>query len=182
MTTEPLDFAESYFQWLYGQVAPVRLKNPARTYWSLLRQLHDKEFVYFVPNDDNRAEDGRALRLEFVEEAKVDPGQWFFDEGCSVLEMLVALSRRMTFLADRDVRYWFWLMLDNLGLTHFNDAYCDDANYDTQDLIDAALDRLINRTYDQDGNGGLFPLFNADKDQTKVEIWYQMNYYLLERG
>lgn len=180
MTAEPLD--EAYFQWLYAQVAPVRLKNPARTYWSLLRQLHDKEFVYFVPNDDNRAEDGKQLRHEFVEESTGVADEGWFHYGCSVLEMLIALARRLYFLADRDVSYWFWHLINNLQLTQFNDAYCDNANYDTQDLIDAVLDRLINRTYDEYGNGGLFPLRETDTDQRKVEIWYQMNYYLLERG
>ncbi len=47
---EPLD--ERYFRWLCSQVVNVKLKNPSRTYWSLLKQLHTKEFVWIIPNDE----------------------------------------------------------------------------------------------------------------------------------
>jgi len=39
---------------------------------------------------------------------------------------------------------------------------------------------LIWRDYHADGRGGFFPLTNPDTDQTKVEIWYQMNAYVTE--
>jgi len=48
--SQPLD--ELYFTWLYSQVGSVRTRNPARTYWSLLRYLYTKEFVWIIPNDD----------------------------------------------------------------------------------------------------------------------------------
>ena len=46
--------------------------------------------------------------------------------------------------------------------------------------IDDILDTLIWRTYEYDGIGGFFPLTNAEEDQTKVEIWYQMAAYINE--
>jgi hypothetical protein len=58
---EPLE--EAYFRWLCNQVVNVKLKNPSRTYWSLLKQLHSREFVWIIPNDDNRLEDGRYLAM-----------------------------------------------------------------------------------------------------------------------
>jgi hypothetical protein len=42
------------------------------------------------------------------------------------------------------------------------------------------LEKVINRTYHSSGKGGLFPLKHAEKDQTEVELWYQMNTYLVE--
>ena len=38
----------------------------------------------------------------------------------------------------------------------------------------------VERRYKRSGEGGLFPLKNAAKDQRKVEIWYQLSSYLLE--
>jgi hypothetical protein len=42
------------------------------------------------------------------------------------------------------------------------------------------LERLIWRQYREDGLGGFFPLNWPDKDQTQVEIWYQMQKYVTE--
>ena len=85
MTPELPD--DAYLGWLYSQVASVHLKNPSRTYWSLFRCLYTTEFVWFVPNDDNRVEDGRALRYQFIEETgtEVDP-EWLH-LGCSMIDL-----------------------------------------------------------------------------------------------
>lgn len=174
--SEPID--ELYFRWLYSQVSNVKLRNPSRTYWSLLKLLHMKEFVWFVPNDDNRLEDGRLLRTEFVETnhiQDVDPN--WKDLGCSMLEMLIGLSRRLWFEDDLPADEWFWHMLENLGLNGFTDR----GGWDEQD-VDEILNVVIWRTYEPDGRGGLFPLMDAHEDQREVELWYQMSEYLLENG
>jgi hypothetical protein len=44
------------------------------------------------------------------------------------------------------------------------------------------LDTLVWRTYQPDGRGGFFPLNHPEEDQTKVEIWYQMNKYVIEHA
>lgn len=176
----PLD--EIYLRWLYSQVSSVRLKNPNKTHWNLLRQLLCKEFVWFVPNDDNRVEDGRELRREFLVDLKireVDP-DWML-MGCSVLEMLIALSRRIAFEESTKPSFWFWKLIDNLGLTQFNDAWY--LAHRNEEVIDDRLDTLIFRTYAYDGSqGGLFPLKYPNKDQRTIEIWYQMCAYILEQG
>ena len=176
--TEPLE--ERYFRWLYSQVANVKLKNPSRTYWSLLKLLHMKEFVWIIPNDDNRLEDGRYLRYEFVntfELEDVDP-DWM-NLGCSMLEMLVGLARRLYFEDDSPVDEWFWRILDNLGLREFT----DDSNITEHvEDVENIIDNVIWRTYRPNGRGGLFPLKHAPEDQREVELWYQMSEYLLENG
>ena len=173
---EPLD--ELYLAWLYSQVGSIDTKSPTLTYWSLFRQMLSTEFVWIVPNDDNRVEDGRDLRDEFFVDAEfheVDP-DWM-NLGCSFLELLIGLSRRLSFASDREPRDWFWTMLDNIELTSWNDA-----NYARRDPSEVAeiLDCIIWRRYNPDGRGGLFPLRYPKEDQTKLELWYQLNEYLLE--
>lgn len=173
----PLD--EQYLTWLYSQVSPVTLKNPARTHWSLIRDLYTKQFVWIVPNDDNRVVDGQDLRREFVEVCQIsNPDPDWMDLGCSMLEMLIGLSRRLAFEADGEPRVWFWHLIETMDLYQFNDK-----NYDkkAQRIIDETLDRIIWRRYEPDGKGGLFPLRNPPMDQRDVELWYQLSAYLVEQ-
>jgi len=168
---------ERYFDWLYDQVCFVE-DDPFKTYGQLFHLLYTKEFKWLVPNDDNREEDGKDLRFEFLEEegiprSKRDP-LWLGAE-CSMLEFLVALARRFAFEADGLVFERFWELLENLGLDHYNDGVEFDA-----EAVEDILDRLIWRHYHYNGGGGLFPLKNPEYDQRKVEIWYQMSAYVLE--
>lgn len=173
---KPLD--ELYFQWLYSQVGDPSIKNPARTYWRMLRLLFIKEFVWLIPNDDNRIEDGRDLRYEFVDQqglTNVDPG--WMKLGCSMLELLIGLSRRLSFEDEREPSVWFWEMIRNLGL----EVYSDDAEL-PEDKIEDILDQVIWRTYTRTGRGGLFPLRHAYGDQRDIELWYQLSAYVLEKA
>lgn len=173
--TMPLD--DLYITWLYKQIGSVKLRNSSRTYWALARQLYKKEFVWFIPNDDNRLEDGRELRHEFIDDEHIediDP-EWM-DLGCSMLEMLIGLSRRLSFQTDGEARVWFWQLIDTLGLLE-----CNDRSEFLANRVDDILNTVIWRTYNPDGHGGLFPLHNPAEDQRTVEIWYQMCAYLIER-
>jgi hypothetical protein len=168
---------ELYLTWLYSQIGSVNLKNPSRTHWSLAKQLYTKEFLWFIPNDDNRSADGKDLRYEFLEVAdleELDP--IWLGLPCSMLEMMIALTRHLSFQAEGEPHDWFWQLIENLDIPP-----CDDRLYndDLHDEIEDILDRVIWRTYDSNGNGGLFPMQSADKDQRKVEIWYQLSAYLM---
>jgi len=170
---------EEYFKWLYGQIAYPKVKNPARTHWAFAKHLYTREFLWFVPNDDNRAEDGRDLRMEFVQLVdEVHPYDDWMHRGCSMLELLVALSRQLAFLSSGNAREWFWEMVENLGISisHTSDSHY---NHEIQEQVDDALNRVIFRTYGANGDGGLFPLVDPKKDQRGVEIWYQLNSYLV---
>lgn len=181
MTMEPLE--ETYFKWLAVQVVNTRLKNPSLTNWHVLRQLFGTEFVWRIHNDDNRVADGKELRSEFFEaHPDLKPEAIWFDQGCSFLEMLIALSRRLTFQTEgASPSEWFWHLMNNAGLNITDQAY--EAGR-MQMYVDQVLQMINMRTYDRNGRGGLFPLngTGAYEDQTKVELWYQMNYYLLERS
>lgn len=173
----PLD--EQYLTWLYSRVSPLRLKNPSRTHWGLLRQMYKTQFIWWIPNDDNRMEDGRELRREFLEEEGItNVDRNWLDLGCSMLEMLIALSRRLAFEVDGESRAWFWHLVEVIELYKFNDKKY---NEEAQRIIDETLDRIIWRNYEPDGKGGLFPLRNPSNDQRKVELWYQASAYLVEQ-
>lgn len=169
---------ESYFIWLYCQVLDVEDDHPSHTYWELMKRLFNTEFLWFIPHDDDRTEDGRKLRREFLNEEGIQSvdDNWM-KHNCTMLEMLIGLSRRLSFVAEGEPGIWFWSLLENLGLEQFNDNSPPDEGY-----IEGVLKRVIFRTYQRNGRGGLFPLNHPKEDQRYVEIWYQKDAYLLENG
>lgn len=167
-----------YLDWLYSQVASTERKAKRYTFWSLMRQLYTKEFVWLVPNDDNRVQDGKDLRYRFIEEHNIqNVDETWLQLGCSMLEMLIALANTLEFEDDRSAKYWFWRLLENIELDQCTDALYKEA---MDAYVDNILDRIIFRTYNGDGSGGLFPLNNPKEDQREVELWYQLCAYLLQ--
>jgi hypothetical protein len=167
---------DQYLTWLYAHVAKVQERQKHRSYWLLLGHLYRKEFTWLIPGDRNRAEDGRELRRRFADSQGLDiAGDIWLDLGASVLEVLFDLSYRLSFNLDRTPEYWFWVLIDNLGLKDQTDA-----KYDEEEVEDV-LDQLLWREYSANGVGGLFPLRYAEEDQRHLEIWYQLNAYVLER-
>lgn len=173
MTAGTLD--DQYLTWLYSQVAEVKTRKSSRTFWNLFRQLFSTEFAWLVPNDDNRAEDGRELRCEWAANTKAEVDSNWLSLGCSFLELLIGLSRRLAFETDTNASDWFWHLINNLGLL----GYHDRSNFKAES-VEEITSRVIWRTYNRDGNGGLFPLRHTTKDQRRVEIWYQLSEYLLQ--
>ena len=179
-----------YFRWLCGLVG---IATPGHNYWSLAVQMHAKEFIWTVPNDDNRDEDGKKLRSEFLDDTdfrcpSCNLGIRYgchacLDGPCSILEMLIALAFRMEYIlsdpSKGDVTSdYFWEFVKNLGLERFTDEdYSDRLGLTTVNRI---LDKLVERDYKANGEGGIFPLKRVTKDHRKVEIWYQMMAYITE--
>lgn len=173
----PLD--DIYIEWLYSHIGAVTNRNPSRSYWTLCGVLYREPFAYFVPNDDNRAADGVALREEFLEGV----GRHIRDEDwleleCSILEMLIALAKRFDFQEDGGVENRFHEMLQNLELDHLTDQAFHERHLG---VVRNKIRILNERTYGKNGKGGLFPLQNPDEDQREVEIWYQFQAYCMER-
>lgn len=168
---------EEYFKTLYGLVSPTRDQAPSSSRYILCSILHQTEFIPWIRMDEDRALDGLTLRHTY------NVGS---DEPCSMFEMLLALSKRIVYqtegLVDWEAKDWFWLMLDNLGLFELNDeALTSMSGPLHENQVHQALKRLNDRTYEYNGTGGLFPLAQTEQDQRKVDIWYQMSAYLLER-
>jgi hypothetical protein len=168
----------AYFSWLISQ---IEVRSP-KSYTHLFAKLHETEFVWIIPNDDNRIYDGLDLRTEFVDGTHgwkledVMRLDIMTEKGASVLEVLIALSRRVAFTCDGEAPWWAWELLGNLGLFRFPNPL----SKKKAERVDEILEALIWRTYRRDGKGGFFPLTEPLEDQTKVEIWYQLNQYAME--
>lgn len=168
-------WAQAYLHWLEPQVREEG--HQSRTYSDLLSLMHAKEFVWLVPNDDNRIVDGLDVRREFLREAKTPNDLSIEAFGpVSVLEVLIGLSRRMAFVAEGSAEGWAWQFLGNLELHRMSDPL---SRIEVAQ-VDDVLESLIWRTYNVDGTGGFFPLAKPEEDQTQVELWYQMCAYVEE--
>ncbi len=166
-----------YFNWLCAKVLNLKPLRKSDTYWDLLRKLHRTEFVWTMSGDDNRSEDGKELRKEFILQADIpDDPEWRVFIGCSVLEMLIAFARRAEFQDDTPLPDWFWEFISNLGLDKQTDKVFD------SELVEMILDEFIWRTYSPNGDGGLFPIGNPSDDQRNIEIWYQWCEYMVDQG
>lgn len=171
-----IDYIDNeYFNWLYNLACGNRFSDDI-SYRKLFMQLHNTEFRYFIPRDENRAEDGICLRHRFADEC-ISAAEDYLTGPCSVLEMMLALSIRCEEIMD-DPAYgdrttqWFWDMVTNLGLGSMSDSQYD------KDYVDDVLERFLNRHYELDGKGGLFRVRNCNDDLRDVEIWVQMLWYL----
>lgn len=156
-----------YYHWLVSQVE--NHENYDSIHGSVLGRMSYTEFVWLVPNDDNRLQDGLELRHEF--RTGMD-----FIFPCSVLEVMIGLSRRMAFTVGGTPEGWAWQFMLNLGFEKYRDPISKYKDAKVEEMLQA----LVYRTYSPDGSGGFFPLQEPDEDQTKVEIWYQMAAYIDE--
>lgn len=162
-----------YFEWL---IEHVQNEND-KSYAKLLRYLYEKEFRYTILNDANRAEDGIDLRWLFYRQYGEVEESYFLDEPCSMLEMMIALAIRCEEIMENPdmddcTGYWFWDMVNSLGLYSMTDEYFD------KKQVDSVIERFFNRTYKKDGTGSLFTVKDCGQDLRNVEIWYQMCWYL----
>jgi hypothetical protein len=170
---EPIE--EVYFNWLCAKVR----ENSGPNHMALFRILYETEFVWdtSVPGDRNRAADGKELRLEFYREAFVKKERTFLNQPCCIFEMLVAFADRASFQTGRSIEDWFWELMTNLKLNEFRRVTGSDS-----DRIHDILYVFVWRQYEENGDGGLFPLRRPQNDQRKVEIWYQFFEYLEDQG
>ena len=184
---------DEYFNWLC-KIIQVEQKN--KSYWILARRLFDREFEWYILNDDNRAEDGLWLRDDFDTDFRVNLSS-VYHERCNMLEMLIALAKRFDEIVQKEgqtgyAALCFWEMMDNCELSRYTDDWFietlggykrisgkipGETGWDTC-LIDRIIDKIIYREYTRLGHGGLFPLKFAKKDQRKVELWYQLSEYI----
>ena len=142
---------EDYKEWLINDIYN---REFSISYDKLFNKMFDTEFRY-SPIDKNRAFDGVYLRYVYADAEGMDEklAEKEFDIfPCSVLEALVALARRCEedIMGDSNIYgdrtgQWFWEMLDNIGLTKYNDS-----NYDDREVSDI-LDHFMDREYGPHG-------------------------------
>jgi len=166
-----------YFEWMYDIVCGGRFEGESG-YRQLMTFLHDAEFIYFVPYDENRARDGITLRYRYCVLHDCEDLEVYLDGPCSVFEMILALAIRCeeTIMDDPDkgdrTSQWFWDMINNMGLGGMTDG-----NYNEW-LVADVVGRFLRREYDYDGRGGLFRVRDWHRDMRTAEIWHQLTAYL----
>ena len=186
MSRRGVDPSLHYLEWMYRRIGVRSDKNPSHSHFLLAEQLHKRLFLWSVPNDDNRIYDAIDMRLRYCEQFDVEPYLLGSDETCSVFEMLIAFTDRIVFEtsdSDMDLGFgeWFWTLMGNLQLRHLTDEmYC--AERGIYEQVETAMDIFIDRLYQPDGRGGLFPLQFPHQDQREVELRYQLSAYILERS
>ena len=168
-----------YFLWIYHRIFDETFTRSS--YYRLMHFLHDTPFRYKLPMDANREEDGCNLRYRFADEEGIDKriiASEIDDKPCSVFEMMAALAIRCEeqIMAEPNkpdrTGTWFFVMLYSLGLD-----IMDDEDFDPEEA-DRIIERFLDRRYSRDGEGGLFYIPGIDNDMRRVEIWYQMNWYM----
>lgn len=147
------------------------MENRIKDFEDVLISLFYSPFSFIIKLDENRVDDGLALRARFED---LQTNSYFSNlkDECSVLEMFIALAERMGFITmtldenEPPTAYCFWEIIDNLKLKPGNSK--------NKEIVEA----FIHRKYDYYGRGGIFPIIGADQDQRLIEIWYQMMSYL----
>lgn len=169
-----------YYDWLLNEITDSDF-NPSH-YSTLMHILYNTIFVWTIPGDENRAQEGLDLRRKYASVVDVSPMEIMIliNRPCTMLEMMIALACRIEnqimedlFVGPRFGR-WFQAMLNSLGLRYETDGYLDE-NY-----VDYIISSFLKREYEEDGDGGLFRIRDHSVDMRKEEIWTQMNWYLRE--
>lgn len=152
----------SYFNFLLQLIG----ENPDNP---LLYYLFEVDYIWTIPLDINRAQDGIDLRCLWANLTKLETYDTVFkNKKCSMLEMLIAFAIRIEndFMGDTGVNKsseWFHLMITNLGI--HDDLY----NFD-RGRVDHALLYFFNHQI------SLFKVPNFDL--TGLQLWDQMNMWL----
>ena len=165
----------AYYRWLIGLVGCENGRFSGAN--KLLKQLFNIDFCYNILPDRNRVGDGLYLRETWNFETGNNEE---IDRPCSVLEVLIGLSKRIAqdVIGDPDgtglTEKIFWRFAGNLGLCEYLGN-----RYDKNEVI-FLIEKWMERDFDYDGEGSPFPLRFPNEDQRECEIWQQVMNYLAE--
>lgn len=165
-----------YFAWLENELTSEG-DHPDRSYSDLVAVMFDTEFGWSIPMDDNRLADGMELRSEFAVNNGFDRDDLAALGPPSFIEVLIGLSRRLSFVGGGSAKRWAWQLLINLELNRMWDRM----SRSKMERSHRIFMRVIERTYEPNGVGGFFPLAWPEQDQRQVELWYQLNAYAEEQ-
>lgn len=177
------EIKNGYFEWILCRVG-TKDRDPAG-YSELLRYLDSVGYIYTIPMDGNRADDGICLRYRYGSENGISPAviSSVLDiRDCSMLEMAAALAIR----CEEDVMYdpqigdrtgiWFWIMIDSLGLGEMTDGHFN------REAADGIILAFLEHRYEPNGQGSLFRITEegtgGSSDLRRMELWNQMGVFL----
>lgn len=181
-----------YFNWMCNR---VQIGNhTGKTYFFLAYILNSRKFYPLAGNDGNRIEDSVKMRMDWLDQYNmscrlfVNKGEEepvpadYFNGEVTVLELLVSLAIRIEedIMQDDEkgdrTAYWFWVMLENLKLHVYSD---ESFSNQAEDRIHMIIDRLLERDYDDEGDGSIFPTYgHFDVHHKEIEIWKQFSAWL----
>lgn len=131
----------------------------------LLRYLFEVNYIWTIPLDENRAQDGIDLRCLYanLNNLTIDI---FQDKPCSMLEMLIAFANRIEndFMGSAEsdnTPRWFYQMLVSLGIS-------EDMKQFDKSRVDHALVMFFNHQI------ALFDIPGIEK----LQLWDQLNNWL----
>lgn len=178
----------SYFAWLCDQSG---LHSP------LSRIFYETDFRWSkdIPDDENRAKAGTELRETYAQHILVGKDGIITPEirksvdrlmksiigPASVFEVLVSLARTLDEMLNLEAeprsQDYFARLMENLGLDIYDDEDFDLRPEQTHGAVMEIINRWLDREFEPDGEGGLFPLDATEMsfpDQRKESIWAQM--------
>ena len=192
---------KNYREYLINMV-----ERPDEDYRFLLEVLWDKEFYFILPRDEDRGRDGLDLRLEAGIE---DPGifgpcrilevlialakryefelyNWGemhrYRKGKNIFSLDPPEEELSDELVDDVIRTradLFWVFMENLGLSEYNRKNWSHTHVLVE--IDEIISRWLERNFEYDGVGSPFPLKRPQKNMRRVELWYQLQAYIIEK-
>lgn len=170
------EIKKAYFAWLSYIAMPY-----AHSYNNLLQALFATEFMPSMERDVNRSIDGLNLRVKFANDNNIDSARidTALNRDCTMLEMMLALAIRMeeSIMSDPSIgnrtSYWFTNMLYSLRVMQ------PDQDFDI-DWFNTCIYEFNTRQYQPNGFGSLFTINDPTKDMRNYELWFQMNFYLVE--
>lgn len=174
------DLKWEYREWIVELVGNVRKE---KKFNKLLDFLDTIPFINETYSDMNRAEDGINLRYRFGFDRRYPDFKIKKEidiRPCSILEMMVALAYRCeesimtTPGAENRTNFWFWEMIDSLGLSEMDDEHFSSF------FVRNKIYLFLNNHYKKNGEGGLFTIKDESIDMRQMDIWYQMMAYLNE--
>lgn len=179
------DVKEEYFNYLCEIIYGDNNHN------KLLKYLFDKDYIWKLPLDENRALDGKWLRHEFCNEMMADKFSEKDEKDvmdtlsgpCSLLEMFVALAKRCEdqLLYDWEIGdrtdVWFWEFMDNMGISAETDDDFDENYVEKVCQIFLSGECFYGEKFGEIGNP--LPLFDG-KNECEIELWERLQLYVSE--
>lgn len=177
---------DSYYSWLCSE-------SGISGELAILLFETDFRWVDDIPDDENRGKEALSLRERYAEHLTMNDDEVFTKEirknidlivknllgPPSLFEVLVSLARDMDGMLNLEskpqVPVYFARLMSNAGFDHYDDEDYDHRPEKVMGYWKKLIDRILDRTYSEDGKGGLFPLKHPKSDQRKRSLWNQLN-------
>lgn len=187
MVEDIIDRGDGYFHWLQKKSG---LSGP------LASMLADTEFISIDGLDD-------ILKEKAKEEVRMAYAEDICDEdhkdaealyktirgNCCLFEVIFCLANSLNEMfedldAHDGIEHFFTILMDNCELGKYDEEAYDLFPDKIHEYWEKCIKRILFRTYDATGVGGLFPLNNltlySDNtvefvDRTTISLWQQLN-------